>query len=150
MIPQQVTICPCCGAQMSNTPPAGLLVDSRLTPRARSVVEIMLEYHPRPVTKKRLIERLYEDDADGGPENTERNVRYYIRQLRKKLSPHGWTISLNAGGVGYTASYRLIPLGATDMIPRRAAKRDVAEPEVVSTLVQCGFGVERTGTDWLA
>ena len=29
------------------------------------------------------------------------------------------------------------------MIPRRAAKRDAAEPEVVSALRQCGFSVER-------
>lgn len=29
------------------------------------------------------------------------------------------------------------------MIPRRA-KRDASEPEIISTLEQCGFGVERT------
>lgn len=30
------------------------------------------------------------------------------------------------------------------MIPRRKAKRDAAEPEVVSTLTDAGFAVERT------
>ena len=29
------------------------------------------------------------------------------------------------------------------MIPRRAAKRDASEPEIVSALIQCGFSVER-------
>lgn len=60
-------------------------------------------------SRKSLMETVYADDPDGGPEWA-CGVSVHLNQIRRRLEPLGWTIT-KSGRVS-RASYQLIPLEA--------------------------------------
>jgi DNA-binding response OmpR family regulator len=44
------------------------------------------------VAKPKLIDFVYRDRVDGGPSAARQTVEKYIDRVRRKISPHGWTI----------------------------------------------------------
>lgn len=63
------------------------------------------------LTMPQIIRRVYSGTIDGGPDRAEESVRVMICLLRKKLRPHGFTISHGkSGGHRDPTKYRLIEL----------------------------------------
>ncbi len=56
-------------------------------------------------SKSVLIDKIYEDDPEGGPDDAVAHLRVHIHKLRSKLEKSGFSIEVN-WGVGY----RLIKL----------------------------------------
>ena len=59
--------------------------------------------------KDAIISMLYDDDADGGPTNAKFCVLTFLREIRRAIQPHGWTITKGKGGKGNKAFHRLAP-----------------------------------------
>jgi len=103
-------ICPCCRQPMAAPPPMAGVLDGLRRPQHRVIAEALIKAYPRPLSRDRLIELLYGDDPDGGPEGAGNIVTVRIAHLRKELAPMGWTVNCNGRGRGYVGSYRLEPV----------------------------------------
>jgi DNA-binding response OmpR family regulator len=66
----------------------------------------------RLVSKDALIDHLYSDDPDGGPDTADGLLSVVIFRLKQSIEPFGWTITSIGRGSGNKASYRLIPMVA--------------------------------------
>lgn len=88
------------------------LVDALLTPNQQKIVDILARAYPRRLHTETLINTLYEDDPNGGPETAIQVVRVQIFHIRKKLATHGWTIPHNkvGRGQGNYCFYSLSPI----------------------------------------
>lgn len=104
-------ICPTCHRPMNaGRAPIEGLASAPLGNLERRLVEAMVQAYPRSLTKNYLIEFLYSDDPDGGPESVGSILAVMMTRLRKKLPAYGWTIPLNTRGAGNYGRYRLEPL----------------------------------------
>jgi hypothetical protein len=56
-----------------------------------------------------LIEIVYADDPDGGPEAAQSSISRTVMRVRMKIKRFGWTIPLARRGPGSTG-YRLQPI----------------------------------------
>jgi hypothetical protein len=75
--------------------------------KSRILVERLAKAYPGSVTMERMIQALYADDPDGGPERADNAISVYNWRIRKVIEPLGWTIPRqNHGG----ANYRLVRL----------------------------------------
>ncbi len=73
---------------------------TKLLPRNQSkVFEILFRAMPEFVETEKLIDTLYADDLDGGPEYARNCVATFISKLRPRL-PSGWEI-VSGWGRGY-------------------------------------------------
>jgi hypothetical protein len=59
------------------------------------------------VPKTRIIDALWADSPDGGPENPNSSLKVYLHGLRQKLLPLGITIRLVERGYSDTSLYGL-------------------------------------------
>ena len=66
--------CPCCGAPMLIRPPRDVLRFAKLSPLARSVVDILARTYPRTLSADDLASLVYSDDPDGGPLGAGRSI----------------------------------------------------------------------------
>lgn len=71
----------------------------QLTESQCKIIECLFAANGRVVELDRLINWLYGDDADGGPDNASATVRVMITQLRHRL-PAGWQVQ-NQWGRGW-------------------------------------------------
>lgn len=88
-----VSLCSVCGHLISETssefPDA---YEMNLPRRERQILEVLVRSTGRPTFMSKIIDELYADDPDGGPENAEGCAQTHISKLRRKLRPHGWLI----------------------------------------------------------
>lgn len=77
-----------------------------LSPTQRAVAELLCQ--GLTLTTTQLIDGLYGDRADGGPETADLCVRVQIHKLRSKLSSVGIEIDTIGYGRGFEG-YRLRP-----------------------------------------
>lgn len=105
-------LCPCCRRPLEEGQTVDIkhLVDARMPRNHRILIETLARAYPRRVTIEHLVDQLFDDDPDGGPDNPVHVVRVHINRLRKKLPKYGWTIPKNNGGRGVNGTYRLEPL----------------------------------------
>lgn len=107
-------VCPCCGQLSESAPPffvdednSAILVDGKsigLSPLQVKLLAIMARKYPHTATKAGILEVLYGDDPNGGPEYADRIVLIYIHTIRKKLK--GTSLSIETiWGVGYKFVY---------------------------------------------
>lgn len=103
-------MCPCCN-QPINADRASMdaLVELRLTSLELAVLQTLIDAYPRYVQRGRLIDAVWGDDIDGGPENATNILFIVSGRLRKKIEPYGWTISRNVKGLGSQKRHRLEP-----------------------------------------
>jgi DNA-binding response OmpR family regulator len=88
-----VSHCSICGHTFSEK--TGQFPDAHelgLPRRERQVLELLVRSTGRPTFMSKIVEELYGDDPDGGPENAEGCAQTHISKLRRKLRPHGWLI----------------------------------------------------------
>lgn len=69
---------------------AGTL-ETGLTPYEASTL-LALASTRAHISKAELIDALYGDDPDGGPDFADSVVKVHICRLRRKLAPYGWKI----------------------------------------------------------
>lgn len=101
-------LCPCCGQAIAAPPPDKVIEFMRMTKQQRAIAEAVLRAHPRRVPIDRIVDRVWGDDPDGGPEAPERIVHTVICKLNHRLQIYGWRIDGMAAGRG--SGYGLIPV----------------------------------------
>jgi len=82
------------------------LQDARLTFQQRRIVDALADAFPRRMHIKNIIEAVYFDDPQGGPDNAHNTVKVQIFNARKRLVREAWNISRR--GVEPLGYYRLI------------------------------------------
>ncbi len=104
-------ICPSCGQTMhAGRAPIEALEAAPLTISERRLVQALARIYPRGTTKAHLVDALYVDDPNGGPETASLVVAVHLTRLRKKLPSYGWTIPSVRWDAGGQSRYRLEPL----------------------------------------
>ena len=103
--------CPTCGQPM-NTPrmPLQALRLVEFGKRKRRLVAALADAYPRAVNGAALIDAVYGDDPNGGPEAAELVLTALVSQLRGKLAPMGWTIPHQPAGPAGLQERRLMAL----------------------------------------
>jgi len=76
-----------------------------------AVFRVLTRQYPKFSTMSQFIEEAYGNRSDGAPEYATGVVRKSLLQLRKKLSPYGWTVPKHPGGRAVSGSFRLEPIG---------------------------------------
>ncbi len=104
--------CPLCGGEIK--PEKADMVALRvlsLPPMQRRVLDIFLAAHPRPLMGDWLVERVYADDPDGGPDAAYTAVAVQINRLNKAIRPLGWEIkgARGPGSMGRTLRKIMVP-----------------------------------------
>lgn len=105
--------CPTCGQPM-NAPrvPLEALRLVEFGKRKRRLVAALADAYPRAVNGAALLDAVYGDDPNGGPEAADMALRVLVSQLRKKLVPMGWTIPHQPAGPAGLQERRLVALEA--------------------------------------
>lgn len=98
-------ICPHCGEKLQANRLSELLETLKPTGQELRVLSEMERRFGHPVSKERLIEILYSDHRDGGPEHAEDTVRQFLYRIRKKLRENS-TLNLSIATV-YGHGYAL-------------------------------------------
>lgn len=87
--------CPCCGHAIDGSEKLSAAVAvaaAHASPQERRILFFLAKRFGSRVPTTSLIDYLYADDQNGGPENAERVLRVVNCRLRKKLRPVGLTI----------------------------------------------------------
>lgn len=109
---QQFT-CPCCGGFIGEAAAVNDVRAAITAPAHRLIFDLLSRAVGQPVMREALIDRMYGARADGGPERADKILAVQVSQLRRRIEPYGWTISISKGGSGYLAQWRLIPTEAS-------------------------------------
>lgn len=78
-----------------------------LTGLERIIFDTLARRYPRAISSPELVEEMYRDHYNGGPEQPERVMRVVLTRLRHKLAGTGWTIPKRRSGRGNVSRYRL-------------------------------------------
>lgn len=93
--------CPTCGHAITRDfAPASLPCPTEVTGQQVVILDALIAAWPRDVTMARLIDLLYGDDPDGGPDDPGRVVRVQVHRMKAWMQSYGWTIR-NRYGFGY-------------------------------------------------
>ncbi|PSJ60766.1 winged helix-turn-helix domain-containing protein [Pseudaminobacter soli (ex Li et al. 2025)] len=92
--------CPTCGQPTRHDDLEGVIIDRGLTRSQAEILRAIVGAKGRTVTHDHILDALYRDDPDGGPEYARTIVTVFISQLRKKLAGTGIDI-MTVWGVGY-------------------------------------------------
>ena len=95
--------CPCCHGSGKIEAHSSLPV---YLPPTQAKIYRMVQAAPEVINGWRLVELLYRDRADGGPEFALDCVHGAIRLLNKKLKPVGQRVRADRRGPG--ATYRIV------------------------------------------
>lgn len=95
--------CPCCGKIMDDVPPETLLHLS-VSPVQRRIIQYYVKKYPHYVNREQLIDWIYADDLDGGPDNPSNAISAHLYYMRPKLQEFGWAID-RIQGQGIRDSY---------------------------------------------
>lgn len=90
-------LCPHCGALMRDFSELDIRAYTRLE---RRIIEALIQSGERHLSKRELVEQIYFDDPNGGPDWAESSISVRMVELRRKLAKNGWTIETRHG-VGY-------------------------------------------------
>ncbi|WP_132958983.1 hypothetical protein [Rhizobium sp. BK251] len=78
----------------------------------KTILELLSRRVGRTVAKESVLALLYDDRADGGPDNASLVLSTQLYYLRKFIGAYGWSIVTSGGGRGSATFYRLIPTEA--------------------------------------
>jgi DNA-binding response OmpR family regulator len=85
--------CPCCGAETATRiTPANLLAYLHVSPTEHRILSVLVRHYGKEVPSRTLIEAMYSEREDGGPDDGGNSFRVRTSKLRKKLRPFGYTI----------------------------------------------------------
>lgn len=86
-------ICPNCGFKHAAEPYAEELYDLRLPNLERSALARLISARGGIVSNNQLVDHLWGDSIDGGPDGARHTVMSYMSKIRRKIEPLGWSIS---------------------------------------------------------
>lgn len=101
--------CPCCGGDIGEAASLEAVAEAVSSPTRNTILSMLIRSIGRPVLRDAMIDRLYGDRADGGPERAANIIMVQVSRLRREIEPFGWTITNGKGGAGENAQWRLIP-----------------------------------------
>lgn len=105
--------CPCCRGFIGEAAPVEYLQDAVVGGLQTKIIIELINRQTRPIRMDALIDRCFEDDPNGGPDDPANSITVAIHKLRKRISPLGWHIERTGGGGRGSdggAFYRLIPM----------------------------------------
>jgi DNA-binding response OmpR family regulator len=88
-----MTTCPNCGYQHSTSPYAPELACVRLSQLQRSVLLRLMDARGALVSNDQIVDSVYRDRSDGGPDSARNCVQSSITRIRKKIEPLGWEVT---------------------------------------------------------
>ncbi|MDM9643859.1 hypothetical protein [Rhizobium sp. S163] len=109
----QTYCCPSCGGFIGEAAPIEQVRESITVPAQRIIFDLLSRSIGRAVHRNAIIELMYGGRSDGGPDTADHVVKAQVSQLRRRIEPFGWTISVSRGGSGHLAQWRLIPTEAS-------------------------------------
>lgn len=94
--------CPCCGSAMSvvEVDPLAIANILRFSRMQRKIFNLLVRDIGIALPTERVLDRMYDDDPDGGPIEANRSLLVITCRMRKKLKPFGLTIRSYGGGRG--------------------------------------------------
>ena len=84
-----MTCCPKCGQTLPEKP---MLNGTHLTPYQKRIFELVARAGPNGIGSDDLFDKLYADDADGGPITGRKSLYVMIKRLKAKLEHHGMQV----------------------------------------------------------
>jgi hypothetical protein len=104
-------VCPTCGHELvAGHAPIEALASAPLEGLMRRIVDALATIYPRSMDMSALVDVVYANDPNGGPESAAGTIRTVIARMRRILPRYGWTIPANGGGLGSYGRYRLEPV----------------------------------------
>lgn len=85
-------ICPNCGFKHETGPYATELLQIRMPNLERRVLVRLIKARGAMVTREQMVDALYGDRHDGGPDLAEFTLQSHVSKLKKKLAGSAWTI----------------------------------------------------------
>ena len=104
--------CPACGGHIGEAAPIETVREAVTAPVKKVIFDMLARRVGRAVLKDSIIDAVYGNRADGGPETASTTIQVQVCQLRRIIEPFGWTISNSRGGAGELAQWKLIPTEA--------------------------------------
>jgi len=92
--PGYVTECPCCGQSVQAPPLQVVSAMAGLSLYEHRVLAAIWGAAGQPVRADRIIDAVWYDDIDGGPDDAPLQVRVLVHRLRRKLVGTGVRIGL--------------------------------------------------------
>ena len=98
--------CPCCGQRVPVPILDVIAFNSGLQPLEKKILRAVWDGKGMPVQTTRIIDAMYGDEEDGGPEQNRayQNMKITMTRLRGKLNGTG----IGVVNCGYGAGYRLV------------------------------------------
>ncbi|MDQ0320020.1 hypothetical protein QO002_002158 [Pararhizobium capsulatum DSM 1112] len=113
VIPQvQTYTCPCCHGYIGEAAPIDAVLERVARGQQKTILELLSRRVGKTVAKDTVLSLLFDDRADGGPDNAGHVLAVQIFHLRKFVGAYGWSIVTTGGGRGASTFYRLIPTEA--------------------------------------
>jgi len=109
-------VCSCCGRPLGGGGPiaidpvtgiasfASYPSSIRLTGTQTKLLEVLLRDTPRAVSYDCIIDAVYSDHVDGGPEDVMGNIKVHVCNLRRMIREAGWPVRITTY---YGRSYAL-------------------------------------------
>lgn len=94
--------CPCCGQKVDAPPLAVISATAGLSLYEHRVLAAIWDAKGMPVRADRIIDAVWYDDIDGGPEDAGLQVRVLVHRLRRKLVGTGVRIGLGGQHRAYS------------------------------------------------
>lgn len=84
--------CPCCGGEMPAPPAPELLLELKVSPLQRRILECVARAYPGHAKTLKVIDAMYWDDPNGGAVTARNAISVHSHRLNEKLAPFGWQI----------------------------------------------------------
>ena len=107
----KVEVCSCCGHPL---PASG--ARASLTPMQRRMFDVVLRSGTAGITAPEIMNRLYEDDPDGGAEN-QNIVPVMAKNIRQRIEKFGITL---LGTRGHGSLFYVVPIFRKAEFERRS------------------------------
>ncbi len=108
--------CPYC----KQTMPLSFKIEANLPPAWRAMLDIIYRAGEHGISTDRLVNLVYSDDPNGGPDNAVKSIHVRICRMNKRLRPLGWLINGRGDhtGVYVLERLRVTPDDAVALIRR--------------------------------
>ncbi|QND53436.1 helix-turn-helix domain-containing protein [Phyllobacterium sp. 628] len=100
-----MSACPCCGYDANNVTMESVTEYVHFTKTERKIFDFLCENFGKYVSATEIVEILYGDKEDGGPETAHTIIAVMINHIREKIQNHGLIIQ---GKIGLNGGRRLV------------------------------------------
>ncbi|RJT42032.1 winged helix family transcriptional regulator [Mesorhizobium waimense] len=95
-----MSACPCCGFREGTGSPVEIGKTIRLTRKERALFAIFAGNFGKFLSAGEIVDVLYADDPDGGPEMAENSLSVGMRNFKEKIRARGLDIDVKLGRGG--------------------------------------------------